>query len=542
MSKTAQTAATDTDTDTGDNATSKNPPHYLMWFRRDLRIHDNTALAALCERAKEDDASVSAIFFLTPEQWQAHDTSLVQVDHIARTLPILANDLQSNLNITLTVQLCPSFADCIEALTTLCNDNEISCVMANHEYEGNEIDRDEQLSKQLAKGDIEFVRWHDQCILPPQTITTNDGDSMYKVFTPFYKKWRHTLDVSTIQMHEVPTVDSDYKIKLPSSQTFANTIDDIKALNEKMLSDYQQTLEKNDSLQHIDMTAQLDQARDAYPAGESAACQRLEAFVDDDINNYDVSRDVPHLHATSQLSAYLTIGSISPRLCYLQASKAQEKLHGNDGDNEDINRWISELAWRDFYRHVLVEKPNLIRHKAYKEETDTKVNWSYDNDDFETWCTGKTGVPLVDAAMRCLNATGFMHNRLRMVTAMFLTKDLLIDWRLGERYFMQQLIDGDFASNNGGWQWSASTGTDSAPYFRIMNPFSQANTHDSKALFIKTWLPELKDIPNSILHNEDKMRKELAKGGKFADVDYPAPMVEHKSARKLAIAEFKKEA
>ena len=542
MSKTAQTAATDTDTDTGDNATSKNPPHYLMWFRRDLRIHDNTALAALCERAKEDDASVSAIFFLTPEQWQAHDTSLVQVDHIARTLPILANDLQSNLNITLTVQLCPSFADCIEALTTLCNDNEISCVMANHEYEGNEIDRDEQLSKQLAKGDIEFVRWHDQCILPPKTITTNDGDSMYKVFTPFYKKWRHTLDVSTIQMHEAPAVDSDYKIKLPSSQTFANTIDDIKALSEKMLSDYQQTLEKNESLQHINMTAQLDRARDAYPAGESAACQRLEAFIDDDINDYDVSRDIPHLHATSQLSAYLTIGSISPRLCYLQASKAQEKLHGNDGDNEDINRWISELAWRDFYRHVLVEKPNLIRHKAYKEETDTKINWSYDNDNFKTWYTGKTGVPLVDAAMRCLNATGFMHNRLRMVTAMFLTKDLLIDWRLGERYFMQQLIDGDFASNNGGWQWSASTGTDSAPYFRIMNPFSQANTHDSKALFIKTWLPELKDIPNSILHNEDKMRKELAKGGKFADVDYPAPMVEHKSARKLAIAEFKKEA
>ncbi|PKH64245.1 deoxyribodipyrimidine photolyase [Psychrobacter sp. 4Dc] len=538
MSKTAQTAATDT----GDNATSKNPAPYLMWFRRDLRIHDNTALAALCERAKEDNASVSAIFFLTPEQWQAHDTSLVQVDHIARTLPILAKDLQSQLNITLTIQLCSSFADCIEALITLCNDNEISCVMANHEYEGNEIDRDEQLNKQLAKDDIEFVRWHDQCILPPQTITTNDGDSMYKVFTPFYKKWRHTLDVSTIQMHEAPAVDSDYKIKLPSSQTFANTIDDIKALSEKMLSDYQQTLEKNESLQHTDISAQLNQARDAYPAGESAACQRLEAFVDDDINDYDVSRDVPHLHATSQLSAYLTIGSISPRLCYLQASKAQEKLHGNDGDNEDINRWISELAWRDFYRHVLVEKPNLIRHKAYKEDTDNKVNWSYDNDDFEAWCTGKTGVPLVDAAMRCLNATGFMHNRLRMVTAMFLTKDLLIDWRLGERYFMQQLIDGDFASNNGGWQWSASTGTDSAPYFRIMNPFSQANTHDPKALFIKTWLPELKDIPNSILHNEDKMRKELAKGGKFADVDYPAPMVEHKSVRKLAIAEFKKEA
>ncbi|MGE6327821.1 cryptochrome/photolyase family protein [Psychrobacter pacificensis] len=524
-----------------DSSDSDSPLHYLMWFRRDLRIHDNTALAALCERANEDNASVSAIFFLTPEQWQQHDTSLVQVDHIARTLPILAKDLKSQLNITLTVQLCPSFSDCIESLTSLCKDNDIICVMANHEYEGNESDRDEQLSEQLAKDDIEFVRWHDQCILPPLSITTNDGGSMYKVFTPFYKKWRHTLDVSTIQMHDAPAVDCDDKIELKSSKNSAYTVDDIKALSEEMLGDYQKTLQKEDSLQHIDIKAQLTVARDAYPAGESAACQRLDEFVADDINDYDVSRDVPHLHATSQLSAYLTIGTISPRLCYLQASKVQEKLHGNDGDNEDIDRWISELAWRDFYRHVLVDKPNLIRHKAYKEDTDTKVSWSYDEEDFQAWCTGKTGVPLVDAAMRCLNATGFMHNRLRMVTAMFLTKDLLIDWRLGERYFRQQLIDGDFASNNGGWQWSASTGTDSAPYFRIMNPFSQGSTHDKKAIFIKTWLPELKDIPASTLHSEDKMRKALAKGGDFANADYPAPMVEHKSARKLAIAEFKKE-
>lgn len=524
-----------------DSSSSDSPLHYLMWFRRDLRLHDNTALAALCERANEDNASVSAVFFLTPEQWQEHDTSLVQVDHIIRTLPNLAKDLQSTLNITLIVQLCPSFSDCIEALTSLCNDNNISCVMANHEYEGNEIDRDEQVKGQLAKDDIEFVRWHDQCILPPLSITTNDGDSMYKVFTPFYKKWRHTLDVSTIQMHDASAVDCDDKLNLKLSKHIATTIDDIETLSKKMLNDYQKTLEKEDSLAHIDIETQLTTARDTYPAGESAACQRVEAFVADGINDYDVSRDVPHLHATSQLSAYLTIGSVSPRFCYLQASKAQEKLHGNDGDNEDINRWISELAWRDFYRHVLVDKPNLIRHKAYKEDTDTKVSWSYDEDDFKSWYTGMTGVPLVDAAMRCLNATGFMHNRLRMVTAMFLTKDLLIDWRLGERYFMQQLIDGDFASNNGGWQWSASTGTDSAPYFRIMNPFSQGSTHDKKALFIKTWLPELRDIPASTLHNEDKMRKALSKDREFADVDYPAPMVEHKSVRKLAIAEFKKE-
>jgi deoxyribodipyrimidine photo-lyase len=418
--------------------------------------------------------------------------------------------------------------------------------MANHEYEGNEIDRDEKLTKQLANNDIEFIRHHDQCILPPLSITTNDGDSMYKVFTPFYRKWRDTLEAGSLSAHEATKVTANNKTKariksmaLKSATDNANTSASIEKLAHKIVADYQKPLEY-DEKKFTDKPAQLKQAREDYPAGEDAAIQRLKEFVAEDIEDYDVSRDKPILQGTSQLSAYLTIGAISPRLCYLQAAQAQEKLHGNDSDNEDINRWISELAWRDFYRHVLVDKPKLIEHKAYKEDADNKVNWSYDKDDFAAWCAGKTGVPLVDAAMRCLNATGFMHNRLRMVTAMFLTKDLLIDWRWGERYFMQQLIDGDFASNNGGWQWSASTGTDSAPYFRIMNPFSQGKSHDAKGEFIKTWLPELKDVPVSTLHSEDTMRKALKKGGEFADIDYPVPMVEHKKVRKLAIAEFKK--
>ena len=548
MSKTAAETSHSTDSidntetsnvNNSDDATSVNPAHYLMWFRRDLRVHDNTALAALCEQANADNASVSAIYFVTPEQWQAHDMSLTQLDHIARTLPILAKSLQTQLNIHLTVQLCPSFSDCVEAMLDICSENQISTVMANHEYEGNEIKRDEQLTKQLANNDIEFIRWHDQCILPPQTITTND-DSMYQVFTPFYKKWRHTLDVSDIQLHTASGVNENQNGELTLAKNSASSVKEIENLGREITNNYQKTLQSTEALQHVNMAAQLSQARDAYPAGEIAACQRLEEFAAEDINNYDVSRDVPHLQATSQLSAYLTIGAISPRLCYVQASKVQENLHGNDGDNDDINRWISELAWRDFYRHVLVDKPALIRHQAYKDETDKQINWSYHEESFKAWCVGKTGVPLVDAAMRCLNATGFMHNRLRMVTAMFLTKDLLIDWRLGERYFMQQLIDGDFASNNGGWQWSASTGTDSAPYFRIMNPFSQAKTHDANGAFIKTWLPELKSIPTNVLHSEDKLRKALSKGGQFADLDYPVPIVEHKKARQLAIAEFKK--
>ena len=538
MSKTAAAS----NANSNNKSTPVSPPHYLMWFRRDLRVHDNTALTALCEKAEEENAQVSALFFLTPEQWQSHDMSLAQMDHIARTLPILAKTLQTQLDIKLTVQVAPRFADCIDALSTVCTANEITCVMANHEYEGNEIARDEKVKKQLEDHDIEFIRWHDQCVLPPNSITTND-DTMYQVFTPFYKKWRHTLDVSTIQIHEAPKV-KDNTVNLNLSENSANTVKEIERLSKKTTDEYQKLLQDNDSLQHIDRDAQLEQARDAYPAGETAACQRLEAFVAEDIHDYDISRDMPSSHATSQLSAYLTIGAISPRLCYLKANKAEEELHRNDSDNnsdnDDINRWISELAWRDFYRHVLVDKPELIRHQAYKDKTDKNINWSYHDKDFEAWCLGKTGVPLVDAAMRSLNATGFMHNRLRMVTAMFLTKDLLIDWRWGERYFMQQLIDGDFASNNGGWQWSASTGTDSAPYFRIMNPFSQGKTHDTNGEFIKTWLPELKEVPASILHSEDKLRKALSKGGKFTNLDYPVPMVEHKAARELAIAEFKK--
>ena len=549
--KTDDSSMTDADDKTKDDNT--HPKHYLMWFRRDLRIHDNTALTALCERVQSitnsEDVRLSAVYFCTPEQWQEHDNSVAQVDHIMRTLPILAQGLQQ-LNIPLTVYVCANFANSIQAIDELCANQNIGCVMANHEYEGNEIDRDEALTTQLAKNDIEFVRWHDQCILPPLSITTNDGDSMYKVFTPFYKKWRDTLEASQVQNHNAEPINSNAAkvsakpIALDSITASAHNADDITSLGNKLLDNYKQSMQKKNALKYSNVDAQLEQSREDYPAGETAACQRLQDFTADDINTYNVSRDKPILQGTSHMSAYLTIGSISPRRCYIEAVKAQDKLNSNgdveNGDNENINRWISELAWRDFYRHVLVNKPRLVRHHAYKEAVDKKVNWSYDEEDFAAWCKGLTGVPLVDAAMRCLNATGFMHNRLRMVTAMFLTKDLLIDWRWGERYFMQQLVDGDFSSNNGGWQWSASTGTDSSPYFRIMNPFSQGSSHDPKAQFIKTWLPELKDVPASILHSEEKLRKQLSKGGKFADIDYPQPIVKHKDARLAAIAEFKK--
>lgn len=545
-------------------------PHYLMWFRRDLRLHDNTALAAICElgyqikakqihaeqiRAEQSKTQITALFILTPKQWFEHDMSLAQCDLICRTLPKLATALFEQLNIKLQVIISPTFASSIDAITDLCRAQNITHVAANIEYEVNELWRDDEVAVKLAKANIEFGRYHDQCILPPSSVTTGDG-GMYQVFTPFYKKWQSILDTSPPQCHEIDSFDavsrlSDQSASQLANQSLAAILTHIDQMTSQALSNFQMLVSGANTNDHY--SALLNQTRTDYPAGEVAARHRLDQFIAEDISNYDISRDRPALEATSRLSAYLTIGSISPRLCYLQAQKALKAAQAIDnmdenmndisalGGSTDIQRWISELAWRDFYRHVIAARPDIVRHHAYKHITDQKINWSYDKSAFKQWCEGRTGVPLIDAAMRCLNMTGFMNNRLRMVTAMFLTKDLLIDWRWGERYFMQQLVDGDFASNNGGWQWSASVGTDAAPYFRIMNPFSQAKTHDKDAEFIKAWLPELKAVPANILHDGSKLRKALSTDERFRSIDYPLPMVDHKAARLSAIAEFKGE-
>ncbi len=195
--------------------------------------------------------------------------------------------------------------------------------------------------------------------------------------------------------------------------------------------------------------------------------------------------------------------------------------------------WITELIWREFYRHILVGFPRVSRHQPFRLET-RRLEWSGNEEHFDAWKEGRTGVPIVDAAMRCLRATGWMHNRLRMITAMHLTKDLFLDWRRGERWFMRNLIDGDLASNNGGWQWSASTGTDAAPYFRIFNPVSQSRKFDPDGAFIRAWVPELRDLAGGEIHDPSSL-PELAR----ARIDYPAPIVNHTQARERAIAAFK---
>ncbi|KAF9322806.1 hypothetical protein BG006_002041, partial [Podila minutissima] len=271
-----------------------------------------------------------------------------------------------------------------------------------------------------------------------------------------------------------------------------------------------------------------------FPAGEQAAHARLNEFVQQRAAQYHVRRDVPHeQQGCSMLSAYLNAGVLSMRQCVVAARAAnRNKIVAGD---EGLKTWIKELGWREFYRNILVSFPRVCKSRAFQPITE-KIQWSDNQVHFRAWCQGKTGFPIVDAGMRQLNTIGYMHNRLRMIVACFLVKDLMINWQWGEKYFMQQQIDGDLASNNGGWQWSASTGTDAQPYFRVFNPLLQSQRFDPNGIFIRRWVPELKGLTDKQIHEPHK----ILTPAQFAKLSYPKPIVDHATAKTRYVEEFKR--
>ncbi len=297
----------------------------------------------------------------------------------------------------------------------------------------------------------------DSVILPPGAVMTGNHE-MYKVFTPFKNAWLKRLREGMPECVAAPKVRSSGAIDPAPSIT----------LNYPRQS--------------------FDTAH--FPVEEKAAIAQLRQFCQNGAGEYEQQRDFPAVEGTSRLSASLATGGLSPRQCLHRLLAEQpQALDGGAG-----SVWLSELIWREFYRHLMTYYPSLCKHRPFIAWTD-RVQWQSNPAHLKAWQEGKTGYLIVDAAMRQLNSTGWMHNRLRMITASFLVKDLLIDWREGERYFMSQLIDGDLAANNGGWQWAASTGTDAAPYFRIFNPTTQGEKFDREGEFIRQWLPELRDVP-----------------------------------------------
>lgn len=490
----------------------------LVWFRSDLRIKDNRALSqALSYNVTSD--GVLAVYVISKNEWLRHDWGAVKVDFIKRNLKVLQKTLQEEFNVPLIVLEIDSFNQVPEELTKFAMEQDVSVVWFNNEPEWDECQRDDQVESNLSLNNILCRRFTEQCIVNPGLVLTKESKP-YSVFTPFKNTWLAYIDSHPITLEADP-IKQEIQVPIKPSnieEIFSKLPEELKFQSEQL----------------------ENKISELWPEGESEAHRRLDDFAKLRIRNYKESRDFPHLNnGTSALSPYLALGIISARTCFL---RAKSENHGKtSGGSEGICVWISELCWRDFYRHILHHFPRVARGKPFKVESD-QVEWKYPKldakakEEFDRWCRGFTGFPIVDAAMRQMNNTGWMHNRLRMIVSSFLTKDLLIDWRYGEKYFMQKLIDGDFASNNGGWQWSASTGTDSQPYFRIFNPKSQSERFDPSGEFICKWVPEIKALPTETLHEP------IAKlnAAKLKGLGYCEPMVDHAKARIRTIEAFKK--
>ena len=459
----------------------------LVWLRRDLRISDNTAFIQACQQADE----VIAIYIATPKTWQSHDKAPRQIALTYARLTQLSQDCAVQ-HAPLLFREVDYFSDTPALLHEVMQHYQCDALYFNREYEWDELRRDAKVVKYLKQYEVTSCAYDDQTVVPPG-ILLNQSQQPYKVFTPFKKCW-----LAWVGEH------GGYW-----------PLDEVA--KPKKLNIVADAIPVPDS--HIVL--------DDWPVTEQAIHQRLQDFCRDTVDHYHAQRNIPSEPGTSRLSAYLALGMLSPRQCaaaLLEAGsyKALESIPAKSG----AAVWLSELIWREFYKHIMYHFPRVSRDQPFLLDTN-QVSWSENNAHFKAWCEGNTGVPIVDAAMRCLNQTGWMHNRLRMVVAMFLTKNLFIDWRRGEAYFMQQLFDGDLSANNGGWQWSASTGTDAAPYFRIFNPVSQSERFDPEGAFIRKYCPELSGLDNKAIHQPHNV------------AGYPEPLVDLKASRQQAIDAFK---
>ncbi|WP_318518376.1 deoxyribodipyrimidine photo-lyase [Photobacterium leiognathi] len=476
--------------------TNVNEDHVIIWFRDDLRTVDNTAL----NHAIETGLPVIALFVATPMQWHEHHVAAIQIDFIHRRLRVLKQQL-AELNIPLQVMQCNDFSESVDAIAEYCHQHRVVHVFVNKQYPLNEQLRDEKLGVLLAQLGIKQSLFDDNYVLEPETILNREGE-LFKVFTPYRNAWIKRF--SAKPSYPV-TTNKEVALSDTTSAMLADSTD-IQSLGYPVIESV------------------------LWPVDEEAILQRLDTFCVTKAQDYHQQRDIPAIDGTSCLSPFLAIGALSARQCVYQL--LQHFPHALEVNKEDgAFTWLNEIIWREFYGHLLHRYPELSKNQPFQDYTQY-VRWLDNPTLLKAWQDGKTGFPIVDAAMRQLRATGWMHNRLRMITASFLTKDLLCDWRAGEQWFMQHLIDGDFASNNGGWQWAASTGTDSQPYFRVFNPILQGQRFDPKGDFIRTWVKELAKVPDKYIHTPHQWDSS-------GSLDYPLPIVDHKEARLLAIEAFK---
>lgn len=425
----------------------------IFWFRRDLRLHDNAALF----HALKSSYPVIPIFIFDKNILDPlEDRADRRVEFIHAALLSMQEVL-----VSMGSSFKVYYGTPLEAFSELTSSYTIAQVFANHDYEPYALEREKIVEEFLIGKNISFHSSKDQVVFEKNEVLKDDGKP-YTVFSPYSRKWKAVL--------------TDFHLKpYPTEKYFDNF--------------YKQPANQIPSLLSMGFKE----------SGKPLPSKSIDEAL---LKNYADSRNFPAVSGTSRIGVHLRFGTISIRELALK-SKAISEIY------------LNELIWRDFYHMILWHFPHVGRYKAFKPEYDN-IEWRNNEEEFNSWCNGQTGYPIVDAGMRELNETGFMHNRVRMIVASFLSKHLLIDWRLGEAYFAQKLLDFDLASNNGGWQWAAGSGCDAAPYFRIFNPYLQTQKFDPKLEYVKRWVPE------------------------FQEFTYPRPIVIHEEARKRCLEVYSK--
>jgi deoxyribodipyrimidine photo-lyase len=447
----------------------------LFWFRRDLRLNDN---AALYHALKSDNPVLPIFIFDTNILNKLEDRTDARVTFIYDTI----NELKSELE-KLGSTLCVFYGEPIVIFKELMANSDIKSVYFNHDFEPYALERDAAIQSLLATQNIDCQIFKDHVIFEKNEVTKDDG-LPYTVFTPYSKKWKLKL-MSELTTHNNALIPFYFK-PYPTEKYFNNFVQKSQI-----------------TIQIPPLSIKPILSLEMMGFNRSPIKIPSKTIARGIIKNYDKTRDFPALtEGTSKLGIHFRFGTISIREKALAASTLNET-------------YLNELIWRDFYAQILYHFPHIGKGKAFRIEYD-QIEWRNNEAEFQHWCDGKTGYPMVDAGMRELNTTGYMHNRVRMIVSSFLTKHLLIDWRWGEAYFAEKLLDFDLASNNGGWQWASGSGTDAAPYFRIFSPEAQREKFDKDFNYIKLWIPE------------------------FGTANYPKPIVEHKFARERCLATYGK--
>lgn len=434
-------------------------PITIFWFRRDLRLHDNAALF----HALKENKKVQCIFIFDKNILDdLKDSKDVRVAFIHDTL----SEIKQTLN-SYGADLWVFHDTALDAWQKILSQNNVDKIYFNRDYEPYALNRDQELNILAESMNIDVCTYKDHVVFESHEVLKDDGNP-YVVFTPYKRKWMSLLESGRLE----------------------NNFDVLKAFK---CEDYLSNLNPVDEpMAFISLGAMgFEKTNIAIPSKEVS--QSL-------IKEYGDKRNFPAIHGTSRLGVHYRFGTVSIR----------EKAAKAIGLSET---YLNELIWRDFYSQILHHFPHIVK-ESFRKKYDN-IDWRNNKEEFEAWCQGKTGYPIVDAGMRELNTTGYMHNRVRMIAASFLTKHLLIDWRWGEAYFAQKLLDYDLASNNGGWQWASGSGTDAAPYFRIFNPWTQQDKFDKHKAYIKNWIPE------------------------YGTPQYPQPIVDHKEARERCLKTYK---